>query len=293
MSSVEAKAREIGAMLPTLVKITVELIEAHKNLPELGSTASRDRSVQSNFALETAWGKNPVDQVYGSAGMLIQTAGEFLQGVHRVTAAGVFGLSAIALSRNAVEAEARAAWLLDPKISVKARIGRGMTERWESIRRQLEIVEDPAFQARGRQRISELVAGGKRFGIPPALNKKGKLVGIGERRPFATDLVAKLLEDGDDPGFGKLMYGAYSAVSHSTLYALGQAMELRPDPEGLTGTAGKLGSPNWLPAMMGGAILGYERVIRVLTDLYGWSRRDWSPVAYEILKRGRKLAEAD
>ncbi|MFI5281849.1 MAG: hypothetical protein ACHQ0J_01810 [Candidatus Dormibacterales bacterium] len=132
----------------------------------------------------------------------------------------LYPLGGYTLLRGAAEPAARAAWLMDPAITPKARRARVLVERLNALqeRRKFAGQRKPADD-----RIKTLVGDATALGHRAVDGKQKKPDHFGEVRPAATTLFARLLPDiaaaGADP-VGANLYRILSGFTHSVPWAL-------------------------------------------------------------------------
>lgn len=251
-----------------------------------------DHGDEPKLASRGSWGPDPVRQVYSTVGLLLAAVDDDLQGIYRLLVAQVPGIALTASSRSAVELCARAYWLLDPGIDVRARVARGMTERLVSLREQQKLPQDVPRQTEPAQRMAGITSVAKKFGFQVRNDSKGRPLSIGEPRPTSTEVV-ELLLNGQDPGFGEVLYRYYSATSHGTLYGITAHLKKEEDPADHHELVAMLEfDPPSLLTTTAGAVLSYQRTIDRQIAIYGWDAEDWKREAIEILRAFRKMITA-
>src|SRR5579872_897399 len=96
------------------------------------------------------------------------------------------------LARSAIEAAARASWLLEEGITLEQRIARGLTERLNDANQEYLVYKD---RSRLDQRIANVRARAASHGLTDKLSRRGEVVGFGgEHRPSATSAVNVLMQ---------------------------------------------------------------------------------------------------
>lgn len=134
------------------------------------------------------------------------------------------------LARAVIEASARAWWLYDPNIGVRERVARGKTVELHSVNEAVKVERiaetDTSHYEQHRNRI--LAEADKLGLIPDHSSKTEELLGFeGQRRLNATPIIEEMLVAllGDRPA-SRASYRLYSAVHHSTLYAMMRSLEI-------------------------------------------------------------------
>jgi hypothetical protein len=197
-----------------------DLVEAGRGLrdertwPDPGTIGSDEIELESRYAGE--WHRDPVHFAHTTAGMLLFHAEDHgLALAHTFTADHTPIYADVTLARGALEASARARWLLDPSLTVTQRIGRAVgTERY-SQQERLKIDGDPD-RAKVQRRVDLLSKTAKKLRIqivtPP---------------PY-TVVIPELFGQSslpDSKGMGLALARVWAATAHGTLYALRSNMD--------------------------------------------------------------------
>jgi hypothetical protein len=133
------------ASLESLGKVVADLARASREIdaradwrPAPGSPAEQE--LRSQTTLADDWSASPVEAVYSIARLIRHGAEDHLLAVERQLAAPVLLRTAVeTLVRTAVDASARAWWLLDPDIDMRTRVARGMTERLFALHQDRKV----------------------------------------------------------------------------------------------------------------------------------------------------------
>lgn len=188
------------------------------------------------------------------------------------------------LARAALEAAARAWWLLDPRIEIDERIRRSMNEllySGERFVRLEELHEGEDFG--GLKRMEETAHDAEGIGFEVRRSKRtGFPVAIGDNRPSSGDLIEAMMSEYHST-MGPFMWRQLSAVTHSTAFALelGVRMGKHPlDPEmkALVPRA-QTGDLEW-PATV--AATGHAQAFERMTEMYGWNADSWKKWKNEL-----------
>jgi hypothetical protein len=144
--------------------------------------------------------------------LAIFAAEDHLRTILVVADAGVLpGFALYSVLRGAVEALARAAYLLEPT-SVTERRAHALNLRLENLLEQAKVKRDDAKLAERRQHL-EARAG--LLGVHVLRSRPGRTMGFGEARLLSkVDLVAAAMDDGE------LAYRLMSGYGHSIQWAL-------------------------------------------------------------------------
>jgi hypothetical protein len=212
-----------------------------------------------------------VRTVVSQANQLIEVAGDHLTAFVKTISDPLETIAPWTCVRAILESAAVAAWLLDPAIEAKTRVGRSLALRFEGMEQQLRYcrLKDVRVTREVAERIREVESEAASWGFAPRTDRNGKRLGIGQRMPSATELIRTAL---DEEG----MYRLLSGVAHAHFWAV-HALGFRP-AEGLSsplppGYRAAEKSVNVqgmlaLAALVAGAI---GRVAWRQCSYYGWS----------------------
>jgi hypothetical protein len=246
--------------------------DRHGHLPAATSDAMRDLNEQSKFV--GAWGNDPVEGMHTAMGLLRLLADDALLTITTLLTARhppIYGCQI--LTRTVLESCGRLAWLSTAGLSTRQRIARHENERLYSAA-ELARIEQPELRVDPRQITKDILSTADALGFRKAPAKKGAPPALEERRPSMTSLVGKTLED---PELGHVA-NYLSGVTHGTLYALLQALEL----EGLTIQAN---GPSLAPIVLSSdtyrtlLMLGgnaYLSAAGALLTYLGWADEHWN-----------------
>lgn len=122
-------------------------------------------------------------------------------------------------ARGALESSAIAAWLLDPSIDARTRIGRHFAWRYEGFEQQKKMLEEARDSVNLKKletRVDKVEADALSIGFTK-LAKNGSRTGIGTRWPGITQLIADV-----SVRSGKSSYRLLSSIAHGHHWALHQ-----------------------------------------------------------------------
>jgi hypothetical protein len=183
------------------------------------------------------------------------------------------------LLRAGIEAAARSFWLLDPTLSYRQRIARGVTERLYSLHYTrsfaagVEIAEHD-----GRRETLCLQA--ESAGLIIERPGKQPMYAATARRPSATDAMSTLLGDGPalpDLDLGRMSQRYLSMFVHSTghgLLSLADASEARSRSRH-GAVVPLVSTAKDACQMMGMAVVAYLAAASPALEYYGWSEDTW------------------
>jgi len=212
--------------------------DQHSKEPELGSVADMEINHNAEGGPGGAWPRAAALRPYELAGGLMLVAvGQFLTSLRLllVPDMALFGFQAVA--RATVEGAARAAWVLDPGISIRERVVRGSLVELDSIQegRKVEVAGGGDGSMYG-DRIADLKVRMALLGIDERHDRSGvSLIGFdGQVLEGKMEAVSRFLPHLGST-HGELWYRSMSGVSHSILYGITEY--LKADPVDGTGKA--------------------------------------------------------
>jgi hypothetical protein len=223
-------------------------------------------------------GDDPVRGAHLAAGLLLGAASDALQGLNPILQAQAsdahFPMAQVSTGRTAVEACARAAWLLEAGIDARERVARGMTERLVSL---WELERFPAsfpLRAKKANETAEITSTGRglKFTVKDPTDRKPGWIGFA--RPSATHLVADLLAGADR--WGAFVYQLASAATHLTEYALVQLLVAEAGRSALEGEVQvQIRTPLQLNLLAAAGLLGFILATDLQVKLNGWPAQKW------------------
>ena len=175
---------------------------------------------ESLAAIERAECKNPsLDTAVTIPQVLLESSAEHLEALVGAISEPVKVIVSCTCVRSMLEPSALAAWILDPRIDGTTRVGRVFALRYEGMAQHAKAARAlGATQAEVDaiiQRIKQVEQDALKLGYPPIHDKTGRLIGIAQRMPGATDLIEVVLEE-------QKIYRVLSAVSHGHSWATRQ-----------------------------------------------------------------------
>lgn len=172
------------------------------------------------------WTANDIRAAYSVGSIALMTATQTLFSLSHLIRVdqqiAAYGFEV--MSRSVIEASARAWWLYEPEIGVRARVARAKAVELFSVDEGLKFqkkLKEPPVDHFGPVR-EVVLRDAETLGLTPYLNKNEELVGFeGQRRPNSTpiieDLLVAVLGDRDA---ARVVYPLYSAIDHATIYAM-------------------------------------------------------------------------
>ncbi len=187
----------------------------------------------------------------------------------------LYPLGGYTLLRGAAEPAARAAWLMDPGVSAKARRARVLVERLNALQERRKFKDQ---RRKADDRIAKLVEDATALGHRPVDSKVKKPEHFGEVRTSATTLFGQLLPDISRPGadpFGADLYRLLSGFTHSVPWALlAQSERYQGERPGYQWARIEL-NPAWLLAAQAEVLELHDIAHERLAAQVGEGREPW------------------
>jgi hypothetical protein len=221
--------------LTDYLNVAPPLVERCINTPATGSRLAAEASDDDSF--------NPTSM----AALYLTGAVEHLGLVHQgLSAKPITTLAILTVVRGALEGSVRAVWLLEPMLTTRQRIERGLLERCANIHSWNRVQADPARLAARAAQIRSVAAthsiplDGQLYGTPlprriggntrPSTTKLAQDALVALKRGNPTDAVAAERE--------RWFFAWLSAVAHSAPWALIKSQsDLQDTPAGSYPTA--------------------------------------------------------
>ena len=195
--------------LTELYDHTTTLFSDHGDIPTPTSIASKESQASPRpESLVTAWSITT---------QLIEYSGEHLTAFVKTITEPIEPLACWTCVRSMLESCAIAAWLSEPTIDAKTRVGRVFAMRYEGLDQQLKFGRAVSLLATEldslADRINDVEKIALGLGYPPVLSPKGKRIGIGQTMPSAAEMIKSMLDE-------EAMYRLLSAVAHGHSWAI-------------------------------------------------------------------------
>lgn len=180
--------------------------------------------------------------------------------------------SIMTVARGAIEAFARAAWLLDDSLDARGRVSRCMTERANALVRQAATNKKVGRDLDTADRLSNIRASAARhgFSFSDAARSRGPVVGTAPF-PGQTAIVEQLFSGYPDQ-LGLRAYADLSAAAHSTLAAFAEPS--RPVVVPVEPGSGPESDPppdRFVILVLAALDVAFTRYM----SLYGWNQSHW------------------
>lgn len=151
------------------------------------------------------------------AGQLIESSGEHVTAFVKTITEPMEPIACWTCVRSMMETSSIAAWLLDPKVDAKTRVGRTFALRYEGLDQHLKFCRTakiaPTEIANEEKRMHSVEDTALTLGYPKLRGKDGKRTGIGQVMPSATEMIKMMLDE-------EISYRLLSAVAHGHHWAI-------------------------------------------------------------------------
>jgi len=269
---------ELVSVTDGTARFTLQFFADRNWAPAPGSPATRERSCDFRGP-HGRWGHEPIETAQSWIGLLVIAATDHLGSLATLSGPGsaaVFGGTGIA--RLAVEAAARASWLLEPSLDVFGRVQRGYALRLAGLRHAVGVLTkmrapETAIAER-EQQVEKVLRRADRLGIP-VHRRDGAPTGLVLGPPTNESLVAELFGSvGIQQGAG--IYAFLSSVVHSHPWALLQfADTTSPREDGLIGLQPRLTLADLEHSVMV-AVASHVGLCDRLFPYYGFDSELWA-----------------
>lgn len=190
------------------------LISESGPTPVGGSIAAREKA---DRALA-----DQLDAAYSQGNVLFESAADHAFAACRLLTEPVQTMAPWTCLRGGLEASALASWLLDAAIDSRERVSRSFALRYGELRQQSKIATDESTRNLITSRIDEIDSEARSLGYRPVLDKKNRLIAVGQLTPSATQCISTILDE-------EVLYRVCSAVAHGQWWALSQLGFRRSD----------------------------------------------------------------
>lgn len=151
------------------------------------------------------------------ASFLIESVGEHVTAFLKTITEPVESIACWTCVRSMLESSSIAAWLFEPDIDAKTRVGRGFAHRFEGMVQQvkfLKAMKRPAAEVKALEdHINDVENVAVGLGFTRVKNTRGDRIGICQVMPSATDIIKLMLDE-------ELAYRLLSAVAHGHTWAI-------------------------------------------------------------------------
>ena len=186
-----------------------QFIHSYGSVPAVGSQAETEKNTFARpESVVTAW---------GIGATLIEFGGDHVSLFVKTLDSPVEIIACWTCIRSMLESCSVAAWLLDPSIDAKTRVGRVFAHRYEGLEQQLKLGKALGRSAKEiadeEVRIDGIEAIVLKLGYARILNRKGERIGLCQPTPNATEMIENVLGEG-------VMYRMLSGVAHGHHWAI-------------------------------------------------------------------------
>lgn len=270
-------AQDLGATLRVCLARSAEGAKSYRDLygfaPRAQSPAALELAEETNYAVEGAWGSEPVAGAYSTAAVHLVVCQDGLEAMRRLfdEPPSTFGI--VSVARGGLEAAARAWYLLDPAITVRERVARGITDRLHSLYEQTKYPSALESHERSGTRIGELLTAGQALGYDVAAPERSAPY-VGVRRPYSTALAEQMLTVED---LGSVLYRYFSGVTHAEIGVLLQHAAVDGTATEIDGVSVVMVGLQPQPAihLVAAAVLSHAAAFERFMERYGWPPGDW------------------
>lgn len=179
--------------------------------PHPGSIAAGER--------ETFLNPESLYTVAAIATILLESVGEHVTAFVKTMTEPVEPIACWTCIRSMLESSAISAWLFEPGIDPKTRVGRAFAHRFEGLEQQIKFAKAinlPEAAVREQENhINDMENQAVSLGFTRLRNKKNQLIGIGQQMPSATEMIKRMLDE-------EVAYRLLSAVAHGHNWAIQQ-----------------------------------------------------------------------
>ena len=151
------------------------------------------------------------------ANQLIESGGEHLTAFVKTITEPTEPIACWTCVRSLLEPCALAAWLLEPGIDARTRVGRVFALRYEGLDQRVKFgwaVGRHKNELKELQdRINDVEQIALKLGYLPIKDRKGKRIGIAQQMPGTTEVIKEMLDE-------EAMYRLLSAVAHGHSWAI-------------------------------------------------------------------------
>lgn len=239
--------------------------------PEQESTADREQRLDAE--LSGPWSEEPLKLAYGSAEMHMRTAQDQMIGLAILLATGVED-SLMTLARGAVEAYARAAWLLDTEIDGRQRLARCMTERLNGLHFENYLSGRIGRELDTDERISRIRQSAEDHDFEVVVERRTGRLHVGDTSYPGQTRVVQLLFEPYGGDYGIRAYADLSAYAHSSLAAF-TARVPRLIAESEPPASAEDGPEPPVERGVVLALVAFDEAMSRFLTLYGWNLGPW------------------
>lgn len=269
MSGNAVPSDEFNALIQPECQVLLNLVDAgqtlrgSRHLPDGNSLGMRE--LEEEVELRGDWSAEPVRTAHLASNLFFFVAEDAARGLaHSFDGSWTPVFAHVTLARSALEACARARWILEPEIGARRRVGRALANEMHDFAERLCFPEeaDPARAedlARHRRRIE----GARARGL------------LTEQRPGYTVVIDRLFEEesAGDEQLGALMARWWAGIAHGGFHALRRSLDASAaEVDAVTGTPTVpiITRDDDVKAVIGILSLAYITALEAQLGLFGW-----------------------
>jgi hypothetical protein len=182
----------------------------------------------------------------------------------------------LVLARAAIEASARAAYIIDPAVSERDRASEVIAERIHEFEQTCRLIQGHDPSAESAEIQDDLAATRKAIGALRSFAEERGL-GVPQRKSFTAAVTRALSASTDDKSMATTAVAAYSALAHASPDMLLTQTVDRSNPEWAPFEVG-LGKPNlelFVNSFLA-VMLAYSAAVNHQVRAYGWPSDEWA-----------------
>lgn len=249
-----------------LINGTEQIYNQYKNEPAPHSLAFQEQKSFPN--------QEVIKSVYYRAMLSIESAADHLMVFADSITEPAKTVAPWTCVRGLLESCALAAWLLDPAIDVKARVGRCFAFRYVGFVQQIKYLQVKNRQLeinKAKQRIIKVEQDAVALGYPRLLNKNGDINGIAQHMPAITELIGTTL---NREAAYRLLSGAAHGHHCATQQIGFRVIEVKDSEGQVIKALEKHVHPDFVLYIAHIAVTSFAKVIWYLWCLYGWNLKE-------------------
>lgn len=171
---------------------------------------------QGTIEPQTKSMKSTMGLAYDLGSILIINAGDHLVCLSRAFSGKQLTIAPWAVARNILEASSKSAWLFDPDITPEDRCNRFYSLHYKGLSEKIKFANETGEKELiddANKEMEELIRKAKSDRVELIYNSKDKLIGIGEKEQFSTDLARDIFDSAP-------LFRLFAGVLHSHVWAV-------------------------------------------------------------------------
>ncbi len=170
---------------------------------------------QASIELQSMSLKSILSNAFDFGHLLIINSGDHLVCLSRAIGGQPLSIASWAVARNVLEASSKSAWLLNPDLTPKARCNRFYSLHFNGLCEKEKFANDTGDSElieNAKKEKDKLIEKAKNDGFELIYNKKNKLISIGEKKIYMTDLAREQFDSAP-------LFRIFSGVLHNHIWA--------------------------------------------------------------------------